>query len=182
MCFFVQGLYKDMRIALIFNLFVLLGAEAWSRRTAWEGEVEILGSYSATSCMSQSASPSLQCVSLTGTSTGMIPIEVQEQAGLPHMAEAFGQVVWRILLRRSPLAQRNLSSAATGINSDGWFFGRPILLAFLRLCRHHLGSIVFGSCASSAASEEASPNALLQPRYHGHRCVLACLGSSLRRG
>ncbi|CAJ1410695.1 unnamed protein product [Effrenium voratum] len=43
-------------------------------------------------------------------------------------------------------------NAGTGINSDGWFFGRPVLLAFQRICRHHIGSLVFGSCIMSVAT------------------------------
>jgi len=43
-------------------------------------------------------------------------------------------------------------NAGTGVNSAGWFFGRPVLLAFLRICRHHLGSLVFGSCILAIAT------------------------------
>lgn len=36
-------------------------------------------------------------------------------------------------------------SAGTGINSGGWYFGRPLVRSCGRICSYHLGSVAFGS-------------------------------------
>lgn len=87
-------------------------------------------------------------------------------------------------------AERN---AGTGINSEGWFFGRPILLAFCRVCRHHLGSLVFGSCIIALATllriifeyvaaktkEQQESNPALKVLFCMCRCSLWCLEKCL---
>ena len=61
--------------------------------------------------MSQSASPSLQCVSLIGTSTEMIPVEVQEQAGFREDGGAW----------QKQLGKRCQESTRMGGSSDDRF-------------------------------------------------------------
>jgi len=36
-------------------------------------------------------------------------------------------------------------SAGTGIHSQGWFFGRPLVYAYCRVVRYHMGSLALGS-------------------------------------
>lgn len=84
-------------------------------------------------------------------------------------------------------------NAGTGVNSEGWFFGRPILLAFLRLCRHHLGSLVFGSCIMAIATmlrlifeyiaaktKDQESNPVVRAAVCACRCCLWCLERCLQ--
>jgi len=88
-------------------------------------------------------------------------------------------------------ADRN---AGTGIHSDGWFFGRPVIVALARVYRYHLGSCAFGALlmatlntlrlileyinARTKDSQEANP--VLKITVQCLRCFLCCLDRCLQ--
>lgn len=43
-------------------------------------------------------------------------------------------------------------NAGTGVNSSGWFFGRPVLLAMGRIARYHSGTMAVGSFIMAAVT------------------------------
>jgi len=77
--------------------------------------------------------------------------------------------------------------SGTGIGEDGWFFGKPILVAFKELCRYHLGSFAFGSFILAvvtmprivleyiSANSAADQNQVTKAIIWALRCCLWCL-------
>lgn len=43
-------------------------------------------------------------------------------------------------------------NSGTGIHSGHWFFGKPALIAFIKVCRYHLGTMAFGSFVLTVAT------------------------------
>ena len=83
----------------------------------------------------------------TGSGTGGSFWEF-DRSGFRWLASC-GHLMGYTTAHKTPHVEKiwgEICDLCAGINSDGWFFGRPVLLAFLRICRHHVGSIVFGSC------------------------------------
>jgi len=80
-------------------------------------------------------------------------------------------------------------NAGTGINSAGWFFGRPVIYSMCRVYRYHWGTMVFGSCIIALATmprlvleyllsqtgEAEDANAMTRCLVWCVRCFVYCL-------
>lgn len=82
-------------------------------------------------------------------------------------------------------------NAGTGIHSGHWFFGRPALLATLKVFRYHFGSLAFGSFVMAVATlpriileyivkqTNAEANSVTRAIVWVLRCLLWCLQKCL---
>jgi len=80
-------------------------------------------------------------------------------------------------------------NAGTGINSAGWYFGRPVVYSMCRVYRYHWGTMVFGSFIIALATmprlileyvlaqtgEAEDANALTRCLIWSVRCFVYCL-------
>mmetsp|Transcript_25467 Transcript_25467/g.49918 ORF Transcript_25467/g.49918 Transcript_25467/m.49918 type:complete len:751 (+) Transcript_25467:65-2317(+) len=85
-------------------------------------------------------------------------------------------------------------SAGTGIHSKGWFFGRPLVYAYCRVVRYHMGSLALGSLILALVtlpriileyldqqSKRASENnPVVQLAFRAIRCCLWCFDQCLK--
>jgi len=85
-------------------------------------------------------------------------------------------------------------SAGTGIHSKGWFFGQPLVYAYCRVVRYHMGSLALGSLLlalvtlpriileyldqQSKRANENNPVVLLA--FRAIRCCLWCFDQCLK--
>eukprot|EP00929_Paragymnodinium_shiwhaense_P071040 TRINITY_DN36091_c0_g1_i1.p1 TRINITY_DN36091_c0_g1~~TRINITY_DN36091_c0_g1_i1.p1 ORF type:complete len:760 (-),score=135.75 TRINITY_DN36091_c0_g1_i1:91-2370(-) len=85
-------------------------------------------------------------------------------------------------------------NAGTGVHSKGWFFGRPLLIAFCKVIRHHMGSCAMGSFMivlvtlprialeylDQQTKQQQELNQVLKIIIQAARCCLWCLQNCLK--